>query len=79
VFGEQRFLVKLEELIHDRPFDIVDLKMEVPTVKGLLEKTPAFMTFGVTSTDAHDIRSFLAEVKELVRVNNLVWVDEAFG
>jgi len=78
-FGEKRFLVKLDELIHDRPFDIVDLKMEVPTVKGLLEKTPAFMTFGVTSTDAHDVRSFLAEVKELVRVNGLVWVDETVG
>ena len=78
-FGEKRFLVKLEELIRDRPFDIVDLKLEVPTVKGLQEKTPAFMAFGVTSTDDGDIRSFLAEVKELVRVNGLVWVDETVG
>jgi NAD-dependent dihydropyrimidine dehydrogenase PreA subunit len=78
-FGEKRFLVKLDELLQDRPFDIVDLKLEVPTVKGLREKTPAFMAFGVTSTDDSDVRSFLAEVKELVRVNGLVWVDETLG
>jgi NAD-dependent dihydropyrimidine dehydrogenase PreA subunit len=78
-FGEKRFLVKLDELLRERPFDIVDLKLEVPTVKGLREKTPAFMAFGVTSTDDSDVRSFLAEVKELVRVNGLVWVDETLG
>lgn len=78
-FGEKRFLVKLDELTRDRPFDIVDLKLEVPTVKGLREKTPAFMAFGVTSTDESDVRGFLAEVKELVRANGLVWVDETVG
>ncbi len=79
VFGEKRFLVKLDELTQGRPFDGGDLKLEVPTVKGLREKTPAFMAFGVTSTDESDVRPFLAEVKELVRVNGLVWVDETIG
>jgi len=78
-FGEKRFLVQLDELTRERPFDIIDLKLEVPTVKGLREKTPAFMAFGVTSTDQSDVRSFLAEIKELVHVNGLVWVDETIG
>jgi len=78
-FGEKRFLVKLEELVKDQPFDVVDLKLEVPTVKGLMEATPAFMSFGVASTGGDDVRPFLAAVKDLVKTNGLVWVDESLG
>ena len=62
-FGEKRFLVKLEVLIKDRPFDVVNLKLEVPTLKGALEKTPSHMTFEVTSTEQQDISEFLNEVR----------------
>jgi NAD-dependent dihydropyrimidine dehydrogenase PreA subunit len=75
-FGEKRFLVKLETLIKDRPFDIVDLKLEVPTLKGALERTPSHMAFEVTSTDQQDITEFLNEVRAIVRENQLVLVDE---
>lgn len=78
-FGEKRFLMKLEELVKDRPFDVVDLKLEVPTVKGLMEATPAFMSFGVASTGGDDVRPFLAAVKDLAKANGLVWVDEVVG
>jgi len=78
-FGEKRFLAKLEELVKDQPFDVVDVKLEVPTVKGLMEATPAFMSFGVASTGGGDVRPFLAAVKELVKSSGLVWVDEAVG
>jgi NAD-dependent dihydropyrimidine dehydrogenase PreA subunit len=76
-FGEKRFLVKLETLIKDRPFDVVNLKLEVPTLKGALEKTPSHMTFEVTSTDQQDITVFLNEVRGLVRDNQLVLINEA--
>jgi NAD-dependent dihydropyrimidine dehydrogenase PreA subunit len=76
-FGEKRFLVKLEALIKDRPFDIVNLKLEVPTLKGALEKTPSHMTFEVTSTDQQDVTAFLATVRQLLRDNQLVLVHEA--
>jgi NAD-dependent dihydropyrimidine dehydrogenase PreA subunit len=76
-FGEKRFLVKLEALIKDRPFDIVNLKLEVPTLKGALEKTPSHMTFEVTSTDQQDVTAFLADVRQLLRDNQLVLVHEA--
>jgi len=76
-FGEKRFLVKLEALIKDRPFDIVNLKLEVPTLKGALEKTPSHMTFEVTSTDQQDVAVLLAEVRQLLRDNQLVLVHEA--
>jgi NAD-dependent dihydropyrimidine dehydrogenase PreA subunit len=75
-FGEKRFLIQLEELVKDRPFDFVNLRLEVPTVKGALEKTPAFMTFEITSTEQEDIQIFLPEVRELVRRNGLVLASE---
>lgn len=31
-FGEKKFLVRLEQLVEGRPFDIVNLRLEVPTV-----------------------------------------------
>jgi NAD-dependent dihydropyrimidine dehydrogenase PreA subunit len=71
-FGEKRILVKLEELVRDRPFDIVNVDLHVPTLKGALEGAPSVMTFEVTSTDQSDIQAFLAEVRTLVADNGLV-------
>jgi NAD-dependent dihydropyrimidine dehydrogenase PreA subunit len=75
-FGEKRFLVKLEELIKDRPFDVVGLRLEVPTLKGALQKAPSFLSFEVTSTDQEDIQPFLVEVRALIRDNGLVLSNE---
>jgi NAD-dependent dihydropyrimidine dehydrogenase PreA subunit len=33
-FGEKRFLIRLEELIENRAYEVVNLKLEAPTVKG---------------------------------------------
>jgi len=76
-FGEKRFLIKLEDLVRDRPFDIVSLQLNVPTVQGAMEKTPSFMSFEVTSTEQEDIQGFLPEVRTLVRENGLVLVSES--
>jgi NAD-dependent dihydropyrimidine dehydrogenase PreA subunit len=75
-FGEKRFLVQLQEIVKDHPYDIVNLRMEVPTVKGSLEKTPSFMSFEVTSTTQEDIQDFLPVVRDAVRRNGLVLVME---
>jgi NAD-dependent dihydropyrimidine dehydrogenase PreA subunit len=75
-FGEKRFLVKLEELVRDRPYDIVNLQLQVPTVKGAWEKAPSFMTFEVTSTQQEDIQSFMPDLRSLIRDNGLVLVSE---
>ena len=75
-FGEKRFLVKLEDLIRDRPYDVVNLRMEVPTVKGAMEKTPSLMWFEVTSTEQQDVEPFMAEVRSLIEQNGLVLVNE---
>ena len=77
-FGAKSFLTKLEAKVKDRPFDIVNLRLEVPTVKGLLEKTPAYMTYEITSTDQNDVAKFVNEIRELVRQNALVWVRESY-
>ncbi len=78
-FGEKAFLLKLESLVKEKPYDVVNLRLEVPTVKGLLEKTPAYMSFEITSTDQHDVGGFLAEVRQLVHQNKLVWVRETYA
>ena len=75
-FGEKRFLVQMEELIKEQPYDFINLRLEVPTVKGALEKTPSFMSFEVTSTEQEDILSFLPDVRDLIRRNGLTLVSE---
>lgn len=73
-FGDKRFLIRLEELVQDKPYDIVALKLEVPTVKGARQKAPSFLSFEVTSEQQADIGPFLAEVKSLVHDAGLVLV-----
>jgi NAD-dependent dihydropyrimidine dehydrogenase PreA subunit len=75
-FGEKRFLVQMEDLLGDGPYDFVNVRLEVPTVRGAREKTPSLLTFEVTSTGQEDIQDFLPSVRELVRTNGLVLVNE---
>ena len=76
VFGEKRFLTKLQELVKDRPYDIENLQLHVPTLKGLIENTPAYMDFEVTSTVQDDVQPLVGDLKALVADNGLVWVEE---
>ena len=75
-FGDKQFLLRLETLIEGRPFDIVRLQLEVPTVKGARQKAPSYMRFEVTSEQQEDIGPFLAEVRTLVHDAGLVLVGE---
>ena len=76
-FGDKRFLVQLEDLIATRPVDIVNLQLNVPTVKGAREKAPSFMSFEVTSTQQEDIHAFLPAIRDLIRQNGFILVNEA--
>lgn len=76
VFGEKRFLVQLQDLIKGRPYDIVNLQLNVPTLKGLRENTPAHMDLEVVSTAQQDVTGFLSELRTLVTGNHLVWVEQ---
>jgi len=75
-FGEKRFLIQMEEMVKEKPYDFIHLRMEVPTVQGARQKTPSFISFDVTSTDQEDIQAFLSEVRELIRHNGLTLVSE---
>jgi len=75
-FGDKRFLVQLEELLADKPFDIVNLKLEVPTVKGAHQKVPSFMSFELTSERQEAVAPFLEEVKMLIHDAGLVLVSD---
>lgn len=76
-FGEKRFLAKLEELIAEHPVDITNLQLNVPTVKGAREMAPSFMSFEVTSTRQEDINVFLPEIRERIRSNGFILVNES--
>lgn len=73
-FGDKQFLLRLEELIEGKPFDIVSLRLEVATLKGAKQKAPSFLRFDVTSEQQADVSSFLDEVKRAVHDAGLVWV-----
>ena len=73
-FGDKHFLIRIEDLIESKPFDVVNLKLEVPTVKGARQKAPSFMSFEVTSEQQADITPFLEELKKLVHDSGLVLV-----
>lgn len=75
VFGEKQFLIKLQNLTRELPFDIVNLQLHVPTLQGLSENTPAYMDFEVTSTSQEDVTPFLGELRAMVADNDLVWID----
>jgi NAD-dependent dihydropyrimidine dehydrogenase PreA subunit len=75
-FGEKRFLVQMEEAVKEKQYDFVNLRLEVPTVQGAMQKTPSFMAFEVTSTEQEDIQAFLPEVRDLIRRNGLTLVSE---
>ncbi len=77
-FGEKAFVMKLEAVVKDQAFDIVNLRLEVPTVKGLMANTPAYMSFEVTSTDQQDVSGFVNRIRELTLQSGLVWVRETF-
>jgi ferredoxin len=76
-FGDKHFLVRLEELIESKPFDVVNLRLEVPTVKGARQKAPSYMSFEVTSEQQEDISPFLESVKGLIHDAGLVLVSAA--
>jgi NAD-dependent dihydropyrimidine dehydrogenase PreA subunit len=78
-FGDKRFLIQLEGLVADEPYDIVDLRLEVPTVKGALEGTPAVMSFNVVSTTQEDVGPVMERVRGLVRANGLVLAGETMS
>jgi NAD-dependent dihydropyrimidine dehydrogenase PreA subunit len=75
-FGEKRFLIQMEDMVKEKPYDFVNLRLEVPTVQGAMQKTPAFMSLEVTSTEQEDIQEVLPEVRDLIRRNGLTLVSE---
>ena len=75
-FGEKRLLVQMEEAVKEQPYDFINLRLEVPTVQGAMQKTPSFISFEVTSTEQEDIQSFLPIVRDLIRRNGLTLVSE---
>ena len=69
LFGEKQFLTKLAELVKHRPYDIENLQLRVPTIKSLLENSPAYMAFEMTSTLQEDVQPTSDNLKALAADN----------
>ncbi len=75
-FGEKRFLRKMAELLENEPADIIDLQLNVPTIKGEKENTPGYMKFTVTSTSMDDVLVYANKVRSLIEANGYVITNE---
>ncbi len=75
-FGEKRFLKKLAESIIADPVDLVDLQLNVPTIKGGRENTPGFMTFTLTSTRMDDILKYAEKIRSLIKADGYIIINE---
>ncbi|GAB4342564.1 MAG: hypothetical protein Kow0037_30060 [Calditrichia bacterium] len=73
-FGDKKFLLKLQELIKGQKVDIINVRLEVPSVQNI--QAPGVMTFDVTSTEEEDISEFLTDLHQLIQENQFVIVDE---
>jgi len=76
-FGEKKFLLQLDEVIAGKPFDIVNFKLDVPTLKGHLEGAPGFLTFEVAAENEENVSGFMSAVRKLITENKLVLVSES--
>jgi len=75
-FGQKKFLVKLEELLDNRQYDIINLKLDVPTLQGLKQNAPAVMSFEIVAVENDNLVEFVEEVKNLISMNKLVLINE---
>jgi NAD-dependent dihydropyrimidine dehydrogenase PreA subunit len=76
-FGKKNLPKQLRALIGSRPFDVVNFQMQVPTMKGADEGAPCYSSFEVTSTSQDDVSGFLNEVRNLIKENGIVLVNES--
>jgi NAD-dependent dihydropyrimidine dehydrogenase PreA subunit len=76
-FGEKMFLSKLDKLIAGKPFDIVNFKLDVPTLKGHLQGAPGFMSFELTSEKLQEVSALMQVLRTLIQENGLVLVNES--
>ena len=77
LFGDKRLHVQLEDVFRDLPCDIVNLRLEVPTLKGLLQGAPGHLSCEVWAEGMADVAPFVAEIKRLVQREGLVWIEDS--
>jgi ferredoxin len=77
LFGDKRLLLQLEGVIRDLPCDIVNLRLDVPTLKGLLQGAPAHLSCEVWTEGLADVAPIVAEIKKLVQREGLVWIEDS--
>ena len=77
LFGDKRLLIQLGEVIRDLPCDIVNLRLDVPTLKGLSQGAPAHLSCEVWTEGSADVAPIVAKIKQLVQREGLVWIEDS--
>ena len=71
--AERNLLPKIYEFIHDKPCDIVDIRIKTASLKGCWrEKAPSFMSFQLVSTEYEDVSSCAQGIEKILEENGLV-------
>ena len=77
LFGDKRLLLQMQDVIRDLPCDVVNLRLDVPTLKGLLQGAPAHLSCEVWAEGSADVAPIVAEIRKLVQREGLVWIEDS--
>ena len=73
---ERELVKKLLQFIKDKELDIVDLKLNTPSLKGCWnEKAPSYLEFVVAATGEEGIEQFMNELDRIIENSGCVIID----
>lgn len=73
--AERKLLPEIYDFIKDKPCDIVDIKIETPSLKGCWhEKAPSVMSFNLISTEYNDITPCTEGIENILSEREMVLV-----
>ena len=79
-FLEKEVLKKILMAIRDKPCDLVNIAIEIPTLKGCWsEKAPSYARFVVVSTEFKDVGECVDTIKKVLEETSCVVISERKG
>lgn len=73
--AERQLLAKIQNFINEKPCDIVDIKLETPSLKGCWnEKAPSFISFNLISTEYEDVTPCAEGIESIISEEEMVLV-----
>ncbi len=76
-FLERDVIVKMQEFLRERPCDIINVQLEVPSIKGCFEeKAPSILKFTLVSTNYEDTSTCEAGLESIFNSAKVVTVSK---